>query len=59
MKHTIELELVKMARKSGGDRYEGEFQGNDYVQYIPQNISRPNNRPEPLPKAKITLVMDE
>lgn len=59
MKHTIELTLARMAKHAGGDRYEGEFQGSDYTQYLPQNITRPNNAPEPIQKAVITVEMKD
>lgn len=46
----IKLTLINPARKSGGDKYEGEIEGQDfkpYLHYIPQSISRdtPNGQP--------------
>lgn len=42
--------LKRPAKKAGGDRYEAE---DEYVIYIPQEISRPNNTP--VPEIEITF----
>jgi len=42
MKKTVQVKLVKPARKKGGDRYESE---DGFVIYVPQNISRENGSP--------------
>lgn len=41
------MELVKVARKGGGDRYEAEVEGLDesLVIYFPQFISRKGGQP--------------
>jgi len=38
----LTLKLVRRAKKSGGDRYEVELEGEDkpWVVYFPQSISR-------------------
>ena len=41
MKKTIEVGLVREARKAGGDRYES---ADGFVIYIPQDISRPEGK---------------
>ena len=54
MNPKIELvNLIQPARKSGGDKYEG----NDgrFVLYVPQYISRPAGQPQPVEKLKITF----
>ncbi len=43
MKESIRLNLVKVARKQGGDRYEDEKYG--IVFYIPQTLSRVKGAP--------------
>lgn len=41
MAHEVILKLKKAARKSGGDRYEGDIGDvRPFVVYIPQHISR-------------------
>ena len=45
------LELIRPARKAGGDRYENE-EGYMTI-YIPQEISRPEG--EPIKKFKVTF----
>ena len=39
--NTFDLNLVSIAKKSGGDKYSGDLgDGNPVDIYIPQNISR-------------------
>ena len=45
MKYVIHLTLKKVARGSGGDRYEGTFSKKNVVLYFPQVISRPDGLP--------------
>lgn len=47
MGHSIKFTLVKSARGSGGDRYEGILESEDrpMVIYIPQSISRKGGTP--------------
>lgn len=38
---TINVELERVAKKSGGDRYKGlTHNGEEFVVYFPQSISR-------------------
>jgi hypothetical protein len=38
----ILLKLAKAAKKGGGDKYEGEYEGSKITLYFPQDISRFN-----------------
>ena len=51
MKKEVVVELVRPARKDGGDRYETS--DSLLVIYIPQHISRPETMP--LSQIKITF----
>lgn len=53
----INLELVQAARKSGGDKYEGDVKGETrpFSIYVPQVISRANG---PTPAEKITVTIE-
>ncbi len=57
MKHQETVELVKPARKGGGDRYEspGEEVKSPLIIYIPQRISRPKKGGAPLKIINITF----
>ena len=50
----IKLELAKPARKQGGDKYEGRYEGDEFHPYLPQRISRPDGR-TPVREIKCTL----
>ena len=47
---SITFKLIQEAKKSGGDKYEGE---GEFMIYIPQNISRPDGKV--VKKFKITF----
>lgn len=47
---SVEVQLIREARKSGGDRYES---GKGFIIYIPQEISRPKGIP--LPEITVTF----
>lgn len=52
---TIVMELTRLARKSGGDRYEA-LPGQpcpELIIYLPQEISRPGN--VPLQRIEVTI----
>ena len=51
----IKLQLKKPARGSGGDRYEGEYEGKKITLYFPQNISRPYST---VPANQLMLSVD-
>jgi len=52
----IKMKLVKPARKSGGDKYEGAIPttGDTLTIYFPQSISRPKGS-EPIKELEITV----
>lgn len=52
----LTLKLVKSARKSGGDRYEGTVPtiGEVIVIYFPQSISRKAGAPAPQLTIEVT-----
>ena len=53
---TIALGLTKPARKSGGDRYDGETEKGESINiYVPQSISRPDGGK---PVDEIVLTID-
>ena len=41
----VTFDLLKAAAKSGGDKYGGKVQGQEWVVYFPQAISRPDGKP--------------
>jgi hypothetical protein len=41
MEVKIKLMLERMAKKKGGDRYQGGYDGENLTIYLPQSISRP------------------
>ena len=41
----VELTLTRPARKSGGDRYEGELEESQITFYVPQSLSRVEGEP--------------
>ena len=51
----IKLTLVNPARKAGGDKYEGEMEGEDFFPYIPQDISRKTPDKSPAKEIMCTL----
>ncbi len=48
------LKLTRPAKKSGGDRYEGELEGSPITFYVPQSISRPDDKE---PRKEVTLTL--
>lgn len=57
MMETIIVELKQEARKSGGDKYEGQTKnGEIFSPYIPQSISRSDGKA--VKKLKITIEDD-
>ena len=40
----VTFDLLKAAAKSGGDKYGGKVQGQEWVVYFPQTISRPDGK---------------
>lgn len=54
---TINVELERVAKKSGGDRYKGiTHNGEEFVVYFPQSISR---REDHNPAQSLTLTIEE
>ncbi|MFW6219575.1 MAG: hypothetical protein ACOC33_01900 [bacterium] len=54
MTSIIEIERVQLAKKSGGDKYEGTTDsGEVFTPYIPQSISRKDGKK--VVKFKVTL----
>ena len=47
--------LEQKARKSGGDRYQGELLGAPWQVYLPQTVSRPGSKQEPIEGFTIKL----
>lgn len=45
MKSEIVLTLKKPAQNKGGDRYEGDCQGENLVVYFPQSLTRQTGAP--------------
>ena len=39
------ITLAKKAKSKGGDKYEGDIEGEIFIVYIPQKISRKNGEP--------------
>jgi len=56
MKHEKLVKLERQARKSGGDRYEAE---DGFMIYIPQAISRPDDKTSSIPEILITFETRE
>ena len=50
-----ELYLTRIARKSGGDRYECTVDGEMVIVYWPQSISRPEGKP--WEKLRVTIEL--
>ena len=40
----IDISIAQPARKSGGDKYEGEYEGEKVSPYLPQKITRKNGK---------------
>lgn len=57
MTYTVRLVLTRMAKGSGGDRYEGYFEGKEkpLVIYVPQEISRAGDG---VSKSAITVTFE-
>lgn len=53
----IVLKLAKAAAKSGGDKYEGEYDGSKMTLYIPQAIGRVASIPRPALYVVITQLL--
>jgi hypothetical protein len=53
---TLKMQLKKLAKGSGGDRYEAKYAKKDVVLYFPQAISRPDGAP--LERITVTIEGD-
>ena len=53
MKAEVTVYIEKLARKSGGDRYQGLLLGKEWQVYLPQEITRTNK--ESVKQIKITI----
>lgn len=54
------LQLTRPAKKSGGDRYEADMEGQDkpFVIYLPQSFTRKSGTPVPMIGMKLVVKED-
>ena len=58
MQEKLNFVLVQPARKSGGDKYEGNVEGEDrpFAIYVPQSISREAGAG---PRQRLTITIED